>query len=482
MSLRLEMVAHGLLALYLVALLAVPRVPTTIAALACLVALAAARGRWRIEARRSFRHMAVLVVPAAIYLLHLLLQIVFGMASPQLANQLLIGMLTIALGLSDVPSRLPDLRRWILPAAALGAIASAVLAVYQVWGLGYLRPYGWLGGSAIGNGAIKFGDLASLQALLSLVLVLTAAERPRRLLGLAGLFCGMLSLALTQTRGGLVGVLLAVGALGLALFLHRRRVQRAARGDGRAEAAGATPVTVHAAHHGLRRGTSIGMLAVALVLSLSAAGFMQDRFAAIEPQVQRYLHGDIDSEVGQRLALWGAALRAGMHQPLTGVGFGHFDDELERQVAAGEIPRSERIIYGHPHSEYLAALAEAGVSGFLALLLMFVAPMVAMARRIVVRGGSPAAYAALVTSAAFAGFALTDDMFDRQITVIAFYLLNAWFLRAAFRPALAEEPYRPPLEPRPAQQGAPESGPLAQAPLDPRRLEQPPPLDRSPLA
>ena len=49
------------------------------------------------------------------------------------------------------------------------------------------------------------------------------------------------------------------------------------------------------------------MLAVALVLTLSAAGFMQDRFAAIEPQVQRYLQGDVDSEVGQRLALWQAA-------------------------------------------------------------------------------------------------------------------------------------------------------------------------------
>jgi O-antigen ligase len=290
------------------------------------------------------------------------------------------------------------------------------------------------------------------------VLVLTAIEGSRRLLGLAGLFCGMLSLALTQTRGGLVGVLLAVCALGLALFLHRRRGRHAAYGDGSIRAEGSTGpagsmdagrATLPAAHpHGLRRGTSIGLLAVALVLSLSAAGFMQDRFAAIEPQVERYLHGDIDSEVGQRLALWGAALRAGRHQPLTGVGFGNFDDELERQVAAGEIPRSERIIYGHPHSEYLSALAEAGVSGFLALLLMFVAPMVAMVRQIAIRGGSPAACAALLTSAAFAGFALTDDMFDRQITVIAFYLLNAWFLRAAIPPA-AVDAQPPPRDRRP---------------------------------
>jgi O-antigen ligase len=419
------MVAHGLVAVYLAALLALPRAPTSIAALACLTALAAAYGSWRADARAGFRHMAVLVVPAAAYLLHLLLQILVGVASPQLASKLLIGMLTLAMGLSGVPGRMADVRRWILPAAAIGAAASAIVALYQIWVLDYLRPYGWLGGSAIGNGAIKFADLASLQALLSLVLVLTAADRTRRLLGLAGLLAGMLSLALTQTRGALLGVLLAVGALGLALFLHRGRGHHPALSEAPAPAL----------HASLRRGAAMGMLAVALVLSISAAGFMQKRLAAIAPQVERYLQGDIDSEVGQRLALWEAAIRAGLNSPLGGVGFGHFDDELERQVAAGEIPRSERIIYGQPHSEYLSAFAEAGVTGSLALLLMFVAPMVAMVGRIARQGGSPAAFAALVTSAAFAGFALTDDMFDRQITVIAFFLLNSWFLRAAFQPA-----------------------------------------------
>jgi hypothetical protein len=63
---------------------------------------------------------------------------------------------------------------------------------------------------------------------------------------------------------------------------------------------------------------------------------------------------------------------------------------------------------------------------------MFLAPVFVLVRQIARGGGSPAAYAALVTATAFAGFALTDDMFDRQITVIAFFLLNAWFLRAAW--------------------------------------------------
>jgi O-antigen ligase len=418
------MLAHGFMGLYLFALLAVPRVSTSLAALTCLTALAAGLHHWRDDARAGFRHMAPLVVPATLYLLHILVQILAGMAPPGKSSDLLIGLLTLAVGLSGVPERMADVRRWILPAAALGAVASCLLALYQVWVLGYLRPYGWLGSGTLGNGAIKFGDLASLQALLAFVLVLTAVHKWHRLLGLAGLFCGMLTLALTQTRGGILGVVLAVTALALAIGLRRRHERQAGF---------AAPASAGRAAR-FRPGITAAMLAVALVLSLSAAGFMQKRFAEIEPQVHRYLQGDIDSEVGQRLALWQAAVRAGATFPLTGVGFGRFGEELKRQSASGEIPSKERILYGLAHSEYLSAFAEAGLSGFIALALMFVAPMVALLRQIAAGGGSPASYAALVTAAAFAGFALTDDMFDRQITTIAFFLLNAWFLRAAWKP------------------------------------------------
>src|SRR5690606_1731258 len=123
------------------------------------------------------------------------------------------------------------------------------------------------------------------------------------------------------------------------------------------------------------------------------------------------------------LALWQAAVRAGTSHPVTGVGFGGFGDELDRQRATGEIPPSLKLHYRQAHSEYLAAFAEAGITGLLTLTLMFVAPMIALLRRIAGGDASPAACAALVTAAAFAGFALTDDMFDRQITVIAFFLL-----------------------------------------------------------
>src|SRR5690606_2843868 len=108
----------------------------------------------------------------------------------------------------------------------------------------------------------------------------------------------------------------------------------------------------------------------------------------IEPQVQRYLQGDVESEVGQRLLLWKAAIRSGLHAPLTGVGFNRFGADLDRQVAAGEIAGADQLLYRQTHSEYLAAFAEAGFPGLLVLLLMFVAPLVSTVRLIATGGGS----------------------------------------------------------------------------------------------
>jgi len=425
MPTRLDIAAHFLVALFLISVLAVPGASTPVAALACFASLAAGWHHWRQDARDGFRHMSVLVVPAAIYLSLLAGQLATGAAPVSLASHILIGLLTLGAALSGVPNRVPDVRRWLLPAAAVGAICSCGLALYQVHFLDYPRPYGWLGGGPLGNGAIKFGDLAALQGLLSLVLVLTAGAVGARVLGLAGLFCGMLALALTQTRGGVLGFLLAVFVLGLSLALRHRRGSAATIGGalngGRVIARRATA----------RRGTAALMVAFALVLTIFAASYMQERFAQIEPQIQRYLRGDVDSEVGQRLTLWKAAARAGLHAPLAGVGFGRFSEELDRQIRTGDIAGSETLLYRQAHSEYLAAFAHAGVPGLLALLLMFLAPAYSLVRQIRVGAGSPAAYAALVSTTAFAGFALTDDMFDRQITVVAFFLLNAWLLRAA---------------------------------------------------
>jgi hypothetical protein len=62
---------------------------------------------------------------------------------------------------------------------------------------------------------------------------------------------------------------------------------------------------------------------------------------------------------------------------------------------------------------------------------MFVLPILALARHAGAGQGGVFTRAGLTTFCAFAGFALTDCMFDRQISFIAFFLVGGWLLRAA---------------------------------------------------
>ena len=106
--------------------------------------------------------------------------------------------------------------------------------------------------------------------------------------------------------------------------------------------------------------------------------------------------------------------------------------EIERQRASGEIPPGIQLLYGQTHNEYLASFVDGGVVAGLATIAMFLLPMLVLLRRLTRNpDAGPAAYAALAVAAAFAGFALTDNVFDRQLTVIAFYFLISWLLSAA---------------------------------------------------
>ena len=174
------------------------------------------------------------------------------------------------------------------------------------------------------------------------------------------------------------------------------------------------------------------MVSIALVVISLMGLSMHQRFADIEPQIARFQRGDASSEAGQRIALWQAAIRAGLHSPWTGAGLGGgFAKDIERQFAVGDIPPTMRILYGQPHNEYLNGLASAGIPGLVIIVLLFWWPALSLFRRIARGRDSPEARSALVVTASFAGFALTDSMFDRQITIIAFFLLSAWFLRMA---------------------------------------------------
>ena len=425
-------VAHGLLALYLLTLLAVPKVQTPLVALTCLLAIIGGQWLKAPPLGRRLREGWAMAVPLVGYATLFAVQIEMGWLRWRDWDQVLICSLGLGVLLSNLPARGPAVHRWLLPAAALGAVGALGLACWQYFQLGIPRPHGHLGAGVVGSGALKYGDLSAVLALFSLQLVLSGPQVWRRVLGGMGFMAGLGAVALTQARGALLGVALALAVLGLLWWLRRRAQSLAGTESGRNGREGRRPWW--------RQRQAVLAAVLGLVVLAGATDYMGARFADIGPQYERFQAGDNNSEVGQRLALWGIALRAARHAPFTGVGFDGFGAETQRQRDTGELARDALVLYQGPHNEYLAGLSAAGIPGLIVIVLFFWAPLVVGCRRFLRGQQTETALTLVLFTASYAAFTMTDSLLDRQISLLAYVLLASWLMSASGPGAAAAGP------------------------------------------
>ena len=425
-------VAHGLLALYLLTLLAVPKVQTPLVALTSLLAIIGGQWLKAPPLGRRLREGWAMAVPLVGYATLFAVQIEMGWLRWRDWDQVLICALGLGVLLSNLPARGPAVHRWLLPAAALGAVGALGLASWQYFQLGIPRPHGHLGAGVVGSGALKYGDLSAVLALFSLQLVLRGPQVWRRVLGGVGFMAGLGAVALTQARGALLGVALALAVLGLLWWLRRRAQSLAGTESGRNGREGRRPWW--------RQRQAVLAAVLGLVVLAGATDYMGARFADIGPQYERFQAGDNNSEVGQRLALWGIALRAARHAPFTGVGFDGFGAETQRQRDTGELARDALVLYQGPHNEYLAGLSAAGIPGLIVIVLFFWAPLVVGCRRFLRGQQTETALMLVLFSASYAAFTMTDSLLDRQISLLAYVLLASWLMSASGPAAAAAGP------------------------------------------
>ena len=424
-------VAHGLLALYLLTLLAVPKVQTPLVALTCLLAIIGGQWLKAPPLGRRLREGWAMAVPLVGYAMLFAVQIEMGWLRWRDWDQVLICALGLGVLLSNLPARGPAVHRWLLPAAALGAVGALGLASWQYFQLGIPRPHGHLGAGVVGSGALKYGDLSAVLALFSLQLVLRGPQVWRRVLGGVGFMAGLGAVALTQARGALLGVALALAVLGLLWWLRRRVQSLAGTESGRNGREGRRPWW--------RQRQAVLVAVLGVVVLFGATDYMGARFADIGPQYERFQAGDNNSEVGQRLALWGIALRAARHAPFTGVGFDGFGAETQRQRDTGELARDALVLYQGPHNEYLAGLSAAGIPGLIVIVLFFWAPLVVGCRRFLRGQQTETALILVLFTASYAAFTMTDSLLDRQISLLAYVLLASWLMSASGPAAAAAD-------------------------------------------
>lgn len=240
------------------------------------------------------------------------------------------------------------LRRYKPPAVyfwmglAIGAIGAAVLASYQAEVHG-LRANGY-------NHAIQFGNVALLMGVLCMVRLLTVrGSKWLDVLMVVGFFAGLAASVWSQTRGGWLAVVL--------IFMWMSFT--ATKGW----------------HIAKRLMVGLALLLSVAIPALQPMGIVQTRALTAVNEVQLYLQsGTQATSVGARLGMWQFAVKDIADAPWVGQGaqawLSNRDKAIENKQLDPFIQNFNQL-----HNEYLDVAYKTGLLGLLALLVLYVVPM-----------------------------------------------------------------------------------------------------------
>ncbi len=360
------------------------------------------------EVRAGYGEMKPVVFAFALYLPYSLLGIWIhkGIISSADNGVHLLYFLGIAACFAVLPSR--RLFWCGLSAAAIGAGA---LAIFQRVALGIDRPYGMFGINELGlSGSIKFGMVTTVFTLLALQAALDGClPRRFRLWHAAGALVGLGGCVVIASRGPWLALLVVGGAVAAAKVMQLDRRHKLI-------AAGIT------------------LFSLTLLFALFHEE-LRERYLFTIGELTAMRGGDLNTSIGGRLVMWKAAWTMFLAHPLLGIGMNQFGPHLREMVALGQAPEFVAI-FSQTHNEYLEALATGGLVGIAYLLWLFCAPALLFWRQLSLqRTGydTQAAVGGLIVIASFALFAVSDNVFDRQVTTSLFAFLTLGFAMMAVR-------------------------------------------------
>lgn len=315
---------------------------------------------------------------------------------------------------------------FIWPGLMLGASIAFLAAIFQVFGPEALaRAQGAVHVIIFGDISLAMGVMAF--AALSGVIVV---RRWFFLFPVIALLFGLTASALSLSRGGWVSL---PALCGLLVWFYSR-------------------------YYSLRRIATALMLILASLFalySLPQSG-VEVRIDDALRELTRYLQSDrVEhparmTSTGQRLEMWRVAWDMFLDNPLLGEGWGKFREHAEAMVTAGLINPTASLYY-HPHNQYLSVLAKGGLLSFFALSFMMVMPGIIFCRHLrhtaAVKSGAvnSGAYAltGLILLCAFAGFAMTEAIFERSRTMTFFAFYLAVLMAAVLNPMTQDKPSDP---------------------------------------
>lgn len=284
-------------------------------------------------------------------------------------------------------------------------LGAAISGGYALMSFFWIAPGERVSGS---YHSIAFGDISLTLAFMSIPAFnwLKSKHVAFRLMPFAAFFLAMVAVLLSKTRGSWI----AIPSLVVIMFFYTAPI--------------------------LKIGTRIVCLCTIFLLLIAAYHTpvfnLRGRVEAAVDEVIAYSNGNRSySSIGTRLEGWQVALDIFRESPVIGAGPGNYEPRMNRMIEKGKSYKIA-VIHSQPHGAYPSAMADCGFLGLLALLCLFIFPLVSATQ--LIRRSNPMrhfGYALMILVVSFMHFGMTETIFSLNINVTYYIILTASILAVA---------------------------------------------------
>lgn len=157
---------------------------------------------------------------------------------------------------------------------------------------------------------------------------------------------------------------------------------------------------------------------------------VQGRVHQAISEVCLYISGENrTSSVGGRFEMWRGAAHLIQEKPIVGWGSSGYEQRMSDLAEQGVIPR-EIVQYGHAHNEFVDAFAKRGIIGLIALLALYLVPMLLFVRHLQAKNLATRAVATagVLLPVTYLGFGLSQVFLTHNsgVMMYAFLLVILW--------------------------------------------------------
>lgn len=239
----------------------------------------------------------------------------------------------------------PIKRKTILYAIPSSALITGCVALFQKFVLGYEKPFPE-------TMHIQMGNIAISLATFTLVITLhffIKKQYKSTLFGFVASILAIITSALSGARGGWIGLPVVIGII---LFLYKEDINKKLI---------ITLVTV----------ITIGLTA----LIANPKFGIEKRYNAAKSDIVSYLEkNNRNTSLGARFDMWENALIAIKEAPIFGHGSNGYEEFRHKQVKSKQMAKTT-LNFGSLHNQYLESWVKRGLVGFIALILIILAPI-----------------------------------------------------------------------------------------------------------